>query len=120
MFVGDKIGHKECLLHVLCESGCIDLIRDGPRDTNPLAHPGDSEYLQELLNAWNAGQKLAAQKNEKLCKSSCTKSYPGCKDSDKNMWKKLYTTGHKVGMGTFNQIEKLIDWWKNPKDFYLI
>ncbi len=46
MFVGDKIGHKECLLHVLCESGCIDLIRDGPRDTNPLAHPGDPEYLQ--------------------------------------------------------------------------
>ncbi len=94
------------------------MIRDGPRDTNPIARPGNPEYLQELLYAWHAGQRLTAQKNETLCKSTCTKSYPDCKDPDKNMWKKLYSTGHKVGMGIFNQIEKLIDWWKNLRDFY--
>jgi len=111
MFVGLKFGRRICLTQILCESACLDLIRDGPRDTNLLAHRGDPEYLQELLNGWYTGQELAAQKNNNLCKSACTKNYPGCKDTDKSIGEKLFPIGHKVGMYTFNQIEKLIDWW---------
>jgi len=112
MFLGDNLTHKNCLKFVLCEAGCRDLIKDGPREDNPEARPDDPEYLSELLESWDYGHAIAGKGDTELCRAECHDKYTGCSEWYLKPWDWILTSIHKLGMNSFDGVEWVIDKWE--------
>lgn len=88
------------MLHVNCLSDCIDMVQQGPRDTNSTPRPTDLPYLEDMLKAMYTGQNFAKNHSVPYCTNSCRQAYPNC--STTNIWYQVYTNLHKTEMSAFN------------------